>query len=82
MNIAIIGYGNMGQRIETLAKQRGHNIVAIIDPRNKKATYTTVSEKSILKLPFKFQLNHCFIILYLSLCSPKPSLMPGTNLKK
>ena len=34
MNIAIIGYGKMGRMIEEIAKQRGHNIVCIIDKDN------------------------------------------------
>lgn len=31
MNIALIGYGKMGKVIEKIAKDRGHNIVSIID---------------------------------------------------
>ncbi|MCF8370179.1 MAG: 4-hydroxy-tetrahydrodipicolinate reductase [Bacteroidales bacterium] len=31
MKIAIIGYGNMGKELESLANERGHEIVAIID---------------------------------------------------
>ncbi|MDR1090949.1 MAG: 4-hydroxy-tetrahydrodipicolinate reductase [Prevotella sp.] len=34
MNIALIGYGKMGHEIEKIAKERGHNIVAIIDINN------------------------------------------------
>ena len=34
MNIALIGYGKMGHEIEKIAKERGHNIVAIIDVSN------------------------------------------------
>jgi len=35
MNIALIGYGKMGHEIEQIAKERGHNIVAIIDVNNR-----------------------------------------------
>lgn len=35
MNIALIGYGKMGQMIEKLAIQRGHKIVCIIDIDNQ-----------------------------------------------
>lgn len=35
MNIALIGYGKMGHMIETICKQRGHNIVSIIDVDNQ-----------------------------------------------
>ncbi len=34
MNIAIIGYGKMGQLIEKIAIERGHKIVSIIDANN------------------------------------------------
>jgi 4-hydroxy-tetrahydrodipicolinate reductase len=35
MNIALIGYGKMGQTIEAVAKKRGHNIVLRITSANK-----------------------------------------------
>jgi 4-hydroxy-tetrahydrodipicolinate reductase len=35
MKIALIGYGKMGQFIEGIAKERGHEIVSIIDINNK-----------------------------------------------
>lgn len=35
MKIALIGYGKMGHEIEKIAKQRGHEIVAIIDVDNR-----------------------------------------------
>lgn len=35
MNIALIGYGKMGRMIESIARQRGHNIVSIIDIDNQ-----------------------------------------------
>jgi len=34
MKIALIGYGKMGQTIEKIAKERGHEIVSIIDIDN------------------------------------------------
>lgn len=34
MKIAIIGYGKMGHLIESIAKERGHKIVSIIDAEN------------------------------------------------
>lgn len=34
LNIALIGYGKMGKAIETIAVQRGHHIVTIIDLHN------------------------------------------------
>ena len=34
MKIALIGYGKMGHMIESIAKERGHEIVSIIDQNN------------------------------------------------
>jgi 4-hydroxy-tetrahydrodipicolinate reductase len=34
MKIALIGYGKMGHMIEAIAKERGHEIVSIIDQNN------------------------------------------------
>ncbi len=34
MNIALTGYGKMGHIIEKIAKERGHNVVCIIDKNN------------------------------------------------
>lgn len=36
MKIALIGYGKMGKTIEQIAKNRGHEIVSIIDINNSK----------------------------------------------
>ncbi len=35
MKLALIGYGKMGKEIEKIARQRGHEIVAIIDVDNQ-----------------------------------------------
>ena len=35
MNIALIGYGKMGRMIKQICKERGHNIVSIIDVDNQ-----------------------------------------------
>nr|MBD3621893.1 4-hydroxy-tetrahydrodipicolinate reductase [Sunxiuqinia sp.] len=35
MKIALIGYGRMGQAIEAIAKERGHEIVLTIDVENQ-----------------------------------------------
>ena len=34
MKIALIGYGKMGKEIERIARERGHEIVSIIDIDN------------------------------------------------
>lgn len=35
MKIALIGYGKMGQTIERIAKERGHEIVLVVDEYNR-----------------------------------------------
>ena len=35
MKIALIGYGKMGKMIEQIARERGHEIVCIIDVDNQ-----------------------------------------------
>ena len=39
MNIALVGYGKMGKSIEKLAIERGHEISAIVDLKNKKKLF-------------------------------------------
>jgi 4-hydroxy-tetrahydrodipicolinate reductase len=43
MNLALIGYGQMGHIIEEIALARGHSIVVTIDPKNPQATHQTLS---------------------------------------
>jgi 4-hydroxy-tetrahydrodipicolinate reductase len=45
MKIAIIGYGAMGKLIETLAKNKGHKIVTIIDEAEADLTVQELAEK-------------------------------------
>ncbi len=47
MNIAIIGYGNMGKVVERLAKEKGIAIKSIIDPKEKGATHKEISPESM-----------------------------------
>ncbi len=34
MNIALLGYGRMGKEVEAIARERGHEIVLIVDKQN------------------------------------------------
>ena len=45
MKIAMIGYGAMGQLIETLAKNKGHEIVTIIDEADANLSVEKLAEK-------------------------------------
>jgi 4-hydroxy-tetrahydrodipicolinate reductase len=47
MNIAIIGYGQMGKIIETIALERGHKISSTVDPVNKAAKYRKIDHSSL-----------------------------------
>ena len=38
MKIALLGYRRMGKAIATIAEERGHQIVAIVDPAHEKGT--------------------------------------------
>jgi 4-hydroxy-tetrahydrodipicolinate reductase len=43
MNVAIIGYGRMGHEIELAARERGHSVVATIDPVAETAAFPSVA---------------------------------------
>ena len=47
MNIAIIGYGNMGHEIEKAAKSKGIIVKSIIDPNDKNAAHKKIDEASM-----------------------------------
>ncbi len=47
MNIAIIGYGKMGQEIKRIAESRGINAISIIDPKEEGTNYKEINEKSL-----------------------------------
>jgi 4-hydroxy-tetrahydrodipicolinate reductase len=55
MNIAIIGYGKMGQMVEQIARAWGHNIEAIVDP------FVTVSPSGTAIHKFINEINPCSI---------------------
>ena len=47
MRIALVGYGRMGRIVETLARRKGHEIGAIVDPAADGATHTAVSAEAL-----------------------------------
>ena len=53
MNIAIVGYGQMGKEIERVSKKRGHNITLIVDNTEelKKADLTGIDTAIEFSLP-------------------------------
>lgn len=52
MKIALIGYGKMGHMIETIARQRGHEIVSIIDVDNHEAFESTTFASADVAIEF------------------------------
>lgn len=47
MKISIIGYGAMGQLIEEVARNKGVEVVSIIDPMAKGATHKQITKESV-----------------------------------
>ncbi len=48
MRVALLGYGKMGQTIERIASDRGHQIVLIVDERNAaELTVSTLSQAEV-----------------------------------
>lgn len=45
MHIGLLGYGKMGQIIARIARERGHEVSAIVDPRHPDATHTNFTEE-------------------------------------
>jgi len=47
MNIALIGYGNMGQEVEKVVLKKNHTILTRIDPRVQDADTSEITEHSL-----------------------------------
>ncbi len=52
MKIALIGYGKMGKTIERIARQRGHEIVAVIDINNQEDFYSEAFKQAEVAIEF------------------------------
>ncbi len=63
MNIALIGYGKMGKIIEQVAIQRGHTIIARIDPTAQDATATEITKESIARADMCIDFSHPSAVL-------------------
>ena len=51
MNIALLGYGKMGKTIEIIAKQRGHQVVLIVDKDDSSYSFDDVDVAIDFSLP-------------------------------
>jgi len=49
MKIVLLGYGKMGQLIETFALKRGHEVVLIVDADNRESN-TSADLKMLMSL--------------------------------
>jgi 4-hydroxy-tetrahydrodipicolinate reductase len=47
MKLALLGFGNMGQHLHSLATAQGHEIVSVIDPTHPKATHTHLAKEAL-----------------------------------
>src|SRR3954470_18979873 len=52
MNIALFGYGKMGKEIETIASERGHEIVLIVDNTNSDLVTDNDLKKADIAIEF------------------------------
>lgn len=52
MKIALIGYGKMGRMIEQIAKDRGHEIVCVIDVDNQQDFYSEAFKSADVAIEF------------------------------
>lgn len=50
MNIAIVGYGGMGQKAKEYACIRGHIVDTIVDPINTNATHKNINDADLSKV--------------------------------
>ena len=49
MRLGLIGFGAMGKEVARIAKERGHEIVAIVDPKAAEATAKVIDAKALEK---------------------------------
>ncbi len=58
MKIALVGYGKMGHEIERVARDRGHEIVAIVDPLHAQATHKALSKEAVKQADVCIDFTH------------------------
>jgi 4-hydroxy-tetrahydrodipicolinate reductase len=80
VNIGIIGYGKMGQLIEKIAIDKGHNVNAIIDPVHKDAQ-KEINEENLKNIDVCIDFTHpkCAIDNIKKLATLKKNMVIGTT---
>ena len=63
MKVAIIGYGGMGREVEKVLRDRGHEITARVDPREKGADASVLTEKIASASDVGIEFSHADAVL-------------------
>jgi 4-hydroxy-tetrahydrodipicolinate reductase len=81
MKLALIGYGKMGRIIETLATARGHEIVAIVDPKAGGKALRRLTAKAVeaAEVCIEFTLPNAATGNLLRLCRLGKRVVVGTT---
>lgn len=58
MNIALIGYGTMGQMVHKVAKEKNFNITSIIDTQNPEADFQEINAESLKDVDVCIDFTH------------------------
>lgn len=58
MNIALTGYGTMGQMVHKVAKEKDFNITTIIDPMHPEADFKEINAKSLANIDICIDFTH------------------------
>jgi 4-hydroxy-tetrahydrodipicolinate reductase len=81
MNIAIIGYGQMGEIIERISFARNHTVIATIDPLNANARYKSIDDSSLSEADICIDFTHPDTVLanVQAMINAKKSIVLGTT---
>jgi 4-hydroxy-tetrahydrodipicolinate reductase len=79
MKIGLIGYGKMGQMIHEIAKNRGHEISEIIDPKSPRATKQKFTDEATADVFIDFSTPESVLQNIDSACRSKKNIVVGTT---
>lgn len=81
MKIAIIGYGKMGREVEKAAKNAGHEVVAIVDPKSEEATTKEISTEALNGAEIAIEFTHPDVLIdnVRKLAEAKVDIVTGTT---
>lgn len=58
MNIALIGYGKMGQIVHKIAQEKNFNITSIVDPQHPDANFKEINSESLKNVDVCIDFTH------------------------